>query len=230
MVLGWGWRWGGYVHVLVLRDNARGSVLPRSRSEGNSTARRPLSTRLPEVCPWPAPSGRGVCWAMVAVVGAVLASFSTTVRYFTISPLSAQAKAGASLSPSGTGDAQALAVGRDTLAGCAPFLLERQPRSGRWAVAMPHGDSTRVFHPTVPRRVRMKTEAGVAYLLRSVVPKKRVTQHADGCIPPSIRKRQSGEMRTVNGRLAALRAPHGGPSAQLPCGARSAASRPLIVQ
>ena len=43
MVLGWGWRWGGYVHVLVLRDNARGSALPRSRSEGNSTARRPLS-------------------------------------------------------------------------------------------------------------------------------------------------------------------------------------------
>ena len=127
-------------------------------------------------------------------------------------------------------DAQALAVGRDTLAGCAPFLLERQPRSGRWAVAMPHGDSTRVFHPTVPRRVRMKTEAGVAYLLRSVVPKKRVTQHADGCIPPSIRKRQSGEMRTVNGRLAALRAPHGGPSAQLPCGACSATSRPLTVQ
>ena len=26
---------------------------------------------------------------------------------------------------------------------------------------MPHGGSTRVFHPTVPRRVRMKTEAGV---------------------------------------------------------------------
>ena len=81
-----GWYWGGggagagtYIgtctSIAGYNCNARGSdqcpsTQPGSRNEGNSTARRPLSTRLPEVCPWPAPvgvfvgrcSGRRSCW------------------------------------------------------------------------------------------------------------------------------------------------------------------------